>query len=166
MKKIGILMALLFFTAYAHAQQGLAFPFQGGKQVMMDYFKNHITIPQELSKRAASGAVIFKFTADEKGAIKKIIVYYADDLALVQPLIDAIRQSDRKWIIPDNEKLHDFILPVNITYTAPAGNTDAAQKAAYAYAIGRKPVLSYDQVPLDMATLLPAVVLKYELQAQ
>ncbi len=160
-------MLLILSAVYVKAQQGLAFPFQGGKQVMMNYFKGHITIPQELNKKAASGAVVFKFTADDKGAIKKVIVYYADDLTLVQPLIDAIKQSDRKWIIPDGEKLHDFLLPVTITYTAPAdGSTASAQKAAYNYAINRKPVISYDQVPLDMVTLLPAVVVSYELKTE
>jgi hypothetical protein len=164
MKKL-MFIGLLFISAIAaKAQTGLAFPFQGGKQVMMDYFKNHITVPAELTSKAAAGTVVFKFTADEQGAIKKIIVYYADDLRLTQPLIEAIKQSDHKWIIPDKEKLHDFIIPFNITYTAPAGGGSAkAKQAIYDYYAGRKPVLTYNQIPLDMVTLLPAITVNYDL---
>ena len=80
-------IGLMFLSAITvKAQTGLAFPFQGGKQVMMDYFKTHITIPAELSNKAAAGTVIFKFTADEQGAIKKIIVYYSSGLRVNQPL--------------------------------------------------------------------------------
>ncbi|GAB2703615.1 hypothetical protein GCM10027037_31830 [Mucilaginibacter koreensis] len=164
MKKILFIGLLFLSTIAAKAQTGLAFPFQGGKQVMMDYFKTHIAIPAELSNKAAAGTVIFKFTADEQGSIKKIIVYYADDLRLTQPLIEAIKQSDRKWIIPDKEKLHDFILPFNIAFNAPAAGTSAkAQQAVYEYYASRKPVLTYNQVPLDMVTLLPAVTVNYDL---
>jgi hypothetical protein len=162
MKNLIIALGILLTTLSVKAQQQLAFPFQGGKQVMMDYFKNNIKINPDIAKKAATGLVVFKFTADQNGAIKKIIVYYADDLLLTQPLIDAIKQSDRKWIIPDKEKLHDFIIPFSISFNAPATGSAAAQKALYSYYTSRKPVISYDQVPIDMATLLPTIVVDYD----
>lgn len=145
------------------AQQELAFPFQGGKQVMMDYFAKAVVINPEMAKRAANGSAVFKFTADEKGTIKKIIVYYADDIMLTQPLIDALKQSDHKWIIPDREKLHDFIIPFAINFNMPAKSTPGVQKALYNYYESRKPVITYNQVPLDMATLLPTITVTYDI---
>lgn len=163
MKKLLVLITFTLASLGLKAQDGLAFPFQGGKQVMMDYFKNNIIISPDMARKAVSGVVIFKFTADQQGAIKKIIVYYADDVLLTQPLIEAMKQSDHKWIIPDKEKLHDFILPFNIAFNIPPTATAATQKAVYNYYTGRNAVLSYDQVPLDMATLLPAVTINYNL---
>ncbi len=163
MRKLLIIAAVLFTALGAAAQPQLAFPFQGGKQVMMDYFKNNIVIGPDFAQKAASGTVIFKFTADQKGTIKKIIIYYADDVLLAQPLIDAIKKSDHKWIIPDNEKLHDFIIPFTVAFNTPAANVAHTQKSLYNFYTGRKPIMSYDQVPLDMATLLPAVTVRYDL---
>ncbi len=163
MKKAIIIIGLLLSTLWVKAQEGLAFPFQGGKQVMMDYFKRTIVISPELAKKAANGTVIFKFTADEKGAIKKIIVYYADDVMLTQPLIEALKQSDHKWVIPDKEKLHDFIIPFTIAFNIPAATTPGMQRALYNYYTGRNAINTYNQVPLDMATLLPTITVNYDI---
>lgn len=163
MKRLLIAFGILLSTLGVNAQQQLAFPFQGGKQVMIDYFKNNIKIGAEISGKAANGLVIFKFTADQEGTIKKIIVYYADDLLLTQPLIEAIKLSNKKWIIPDKEKLHDFIIPFSINFNTPADGSATAQKAVYTYYANRKPVVSLDQVPIDMATLLPTVTVSYDL---
>lgn len=131
---------------------------------MAQFFKDSVVISPQLIAQRATGTAVFKFTADEKGTIKKIIIYYADDIALTQPIIAALQKSNHKWIIPDHEKLHDFIIPFNIGFTPPATTVPGLQKAMYNYYSRRKPVVSLDQVPLDMATLLPAVTINYLLQ--
>lgn len=163
MKKLFIVALMLTIAYTATAQQQLAFPFQGGKQIMMQFFKENITIPPALSKQKANGLAIFKFTADPQGNIRKIIVYYADDVALTPPLIEALRKSAQKWIIPDKEKQHDFILPISIKFNQPAMETVALDKSVYAYYNKRHPLMAFDQIPIDMATLLPAVVISYDI---
>lgn len=163
MKKILLFAAILLTGFFAKAQETLAFPFQGGKDAMNHFFKDSVIVSQPLVKNRASGTAVFKFTADENGAIKKIIIYYADDIALTQPLIEALRRSNKKWVIPNHEKLHDFIIPFSINFNPPAVPSSAFNKAVYNYHVRRKPVVSYDQVPLDEATLLPAVSIKYDI---
>jgi hypothetical protein len=163
MKRIILFIAISLTCFYVKAQEQLAFPFQGGKDVMARFFKDSLVVTPQIISQKATGTAVFKFTADEKGEIKKIIIYYADDLLLTQPIIEALRKSNKKWIIPDREKLHDFIIPFNITFTPPATAGAALQKAVYNFNINRKPVVSYDQVPLDMATLLPTVIVNYSL---
>ncbi len=163
MKKVAVLAVALFLTFNCFAQEQLAFPFQGGKDVMAKFFKDSLTVSPQLITQKATGTAVFKFTADEKGAIKKIIIYYADDIRLTQPIIEALKKSNRKWVIPDHEKFHDFIIPFNISFTPPAIPNAALQKAVYNFSIHRKPVVTTDQVPLDMATLLPTVTVNYDL---
>jgi hypothetical protein len=161
MKKIFLLAITLLSFTCAMAQEELAFPFQGGKDVMTRFFKDSLVVsPQIIAKRAV-GTAVLKFTADDKGSIKKIIIYYADDLVLTQPIIEALKKSNKKWIIPDREKFHDFIIPFTINFIPPATGVAAAQRALYDFYSHRKPVLAYNQVPLDMATLLPTVVINY-----
>jgi hypothetical protein len=163
MKKLLLLITISLTCLYANAQEQLAFPFQGGKEVMSRFFKDSLLVTQQIIAQKATGTAVFKFTADEKGEIKKIIIYYADDIQLTPPIIEALKKSNRKWIIPDREKLHDFIIPFNITFTPPATAGAALQKAVYNFSTHRRPVVSFDQVPLDMATLLPAVTINYTL---
>lgn len=163
MKKILIFFAAFLFAAPCFAQQELAFPFQGGKDVMNRFFKENINVSSDIVKRKATGIAVFKFTADTAGTIKKIIIYYADDMSLVTPIIDALKKSNGKWIIPFREKTRDFIIPFNINFKFPATTGAALQKAVYDFHRSRKPVLSNDQVPLDMATLLPTVSVIYEI---
>jgi hypothetical protein len=157
MKKIILFIFLFFNCICSFAQEQLAFPFQGGKEVMANFFKDSLTITPAIKSLKATGAAVFKFTADENGEIKKIIIFYADDIRLTPPIIEALKKSNRKWVIPNHEKLHD------ITFTPPATAGAALQKAVYNFSVGRKPVVTYDQVPLDMATLLPAVNINYTL---
>jgi hypothetical protein len=164
MKKILLIAAILLTGFYTKAQEQLAFPFQGGKEIMAKFFTDSVVVSPQLIARKATGTAVFKFTADEKGTIKKIIIYYADDIALTQPIITALQKSNHKWIIPDHEKLHDFIIPFSIGFTLPATPGPALQKAMYNFYSHRKPVVALDQVPLDMATLLPAVTINYELK--
>ncbi len=144
------------------AQEQLAFPFQGGKDIMTRFFKDSLTVSPAIKQKKASGLAVFKFTADEKGGITKIIVYYADDAVLISPIVDALKKSNHKWIIPDREKSHDFIVPFSINFNLPVTATAELQKGIYNFYRNRKPIISNNQVPLDMATLLPTVLIKYE----
>ncbi|HWZ36645.1 MAG TPA: hypothetical protein VNW51_10815 [Mucilaginibacter sp.] len=164
MKNILLIAAILLTTHFAKAQETLAFPFQGGKDAMNHFFKDSVIVSQQLIKSRANGTVIFKFTADESGAIKKTIIYYADDILLTQPLIEALKRSNKKWIIPNHEKVHDFIIPFSINFNPPAVAGATLNKVVYNYHTHRKPVISYDQVPLDEATLLPAVSINYDIR--
>lgn len=163
MKKAVLSCLALLLALSCYAQQPLAFPFQGGRDVMRQFFKDNIEVPKTIVDRKASGTVVFKFTADTTGSIKKIIIYYADDVALTEPLIAALKKSDRKWVIPFREKMHDFIIPFNIGFTPPATANAALQKAIVDFHKSRQPILAEDQVPLDLATLLPAITVRYKL---
>ncbi|SDP87118.1 hypothetical protein SAMN05428975_3203 [Mucilaginibacter sp. OK268] len=163
MKKIILLSAAILLSAYCKAQTELAFPFQGGGAVMTRFFRDSLKVSPEIIKKKASGTAVFKFTADEKGTIKKIIVYYADDYVLTLPIIEALKKSNHKWVIPDHEKLHDFIIPFSISFNPPAMASNATIKEAYKFYSQRKPIISYNQVPLEYATLLPTVVVSYDI---
>ena len=163
MKNILLVIAIALLSLNAKAQETLAFPFQGGKEVMAKFFKDSLVVSPQLIAKKATGTAVFKFTADEKGTIKKIIIYYADDIMLTPPIIEALKRSNHKWVIPDHEKLHDFIIPFNVSFNTPAISNTALQKAVYNYNTHKKPVITTDQVPLDMATLLPTVSVNYDI---
>jgi hypothetical protein len=145
------------------AQQQLAFPFQGGAPAMTQFFKDSVTVSPEIIKIKANGTVVFKFTADQKGTIQKLVIYYADDAILAPPLIAALKKSNHKWVVPDNEKSHDFILSFTIGFTPPPVGSPSPQKAVYNFYAKHKPILSTNQVPLDNVTLLPTVVVNYKI---
>jgi hypothetical protein len=163
MKRTLLAIAILFTSICCNAQQTVSFPFQGGSSIFNRFFKDSLTVSPEIIQKRATGTVIFKFTADSKGTIKKIIVYYADDYLLTAPLIEALKKSNHKWIIPDNENLHDFIITFSINFNPPAGTDDNLNAAVYNFNVNRKPIISHDQVPIDDATLLPTVVVNYDL---
>ena len=142
--------------------QELAFPFQGGNSVMTQFFKDSLKVSPQIIRAKASGLVIFKFSADEKGNIKNLVIYYADDAILAPPAIEALKKSNHKWIIPDNEKLHDFILPFLISFNAPNNVDRDTQNQQLNYLAKHKPIQSRDQIPLNLTTLLPAIVVKYD----
>jgi hypothetical protein len=162
MKKIVLFTIAVLSSIYCKAQTELAFPFQGGGTVMARFFRDSLKVSPEIIKKKATGTAVFKFTADEKGTIKKIIVYYADDYLLTLPIIDALKKSNHKWVIPDHEKFHDFIIPISISFNPPAMASNATIKDAYKFYSQRKPIISYNQVPLEYATLLPTVVVSYD----
>jgi hypothetical protein len=163
MKKTILIALAVFSSLYSMAQTELAFPFQGGAPVMSTFFKDSVQVSAAIISKKATGTAVFKFTADERGTIKKIVIYYADDYILTTPIIDALKKSNHKWIIPDHEKTHDFVLPFSIGFNAPAVSTKALEKRVYDFYTHRKPILSTNQVPLDNATLLPTVVINYDL---
>ncbi len=160
MRKI-LLIITLFISMHCMAQQQLAFPFQGGSKVMMQFFKDSLKVSAPIMRAKATGMVIFKFSADEKGNIKNLVIYYADDAILAPPAIEALKKSTKKWIIPDNEKLHDFILPFLIRFDSPDSANKDTQNQQLNFFAKRTPILSHDQIPLNLTTLLPAIVVNY-----
>ena len=162
MKKISLSIIALLISFGCFAQEELAFPFQGGKEAMNRFFKDSLIVTQDIIHKKAVGVVLFKFTADIKGNIKKTIIYYADDAILAVPIIEAIKKSNHKWIIPNHEKAHDFIVPFYIRYNLPENPNADLQNAAYDNYRNRRPILPNDQIPLDMATLLPAITINYD----
>jgi hypothetical protein len=160
MKKLLTIIAV-FISINTFAQQNLAFPFQGGNKAMMQFFKDSLQVTPEIKQAKATGLVIFKFSADEKGSIKNLVIYYADDAILAGPVVEALRKSDHKWIIPDNEKLHDFLFPVLIKLNATDNDNVETQNALHHFYVKRKPILTKDQVPLNLTTLLPQIVVSY-----
>jgi hypothetical protein len=163
MKKALLSIIIIFQAVCCMAQEQLAFPFQGGKEVMNSFFKDSLAVSPEIIQRKATGTVIFKFTADEKGKISKIVIYYADDAVLVPPIIEALKKSNHKWIIPDHEKFNDFILTFSYNFNPPALESKTVKNEVYKYNISHKPISSTDQIPLDQATLLPTVKLNYDI---
>ncbi len=161
MKKILMLFAAVTISGVAMAQKTLAFPFQGGQGVMTQFFKDNFVASNDITRQNASGVVILKFTADLRGNIKKIIVYYAEDFSLAQPAADMLKKSDHKWIIPDGEKIRDFILTLNISYNEPLKNQAEAQVKFAKFYSQRSPIVTNNQIPLDTVTLLPVIELKY-----
>lgn len=145
------------------AQEQLAYPFQGGKDIMTRFFKENVIVSPEIIQKRATGLVIFKFTADEKGKITKMIIYYADDSILAEPVINAIKKSNRKWVIPNYEKFHDYIIPFQFSFNPPAADSINVEKPFYDAYRNRAPITTSNQVPLDLATLLPAVIVKYDI---
>lgn len=161
MKKIAFLLFL--FSGLHGFGQELAFPFQGGSRVMAQFFKDSLVVSRDIRRARASGMVVFKFSADEKGFIRNLVVYYADDAMLAVPAVQALKKSAQKWIIPDNEKLHDFILPFSIRFQASESNSRETAEAAQDFYMRRRPIVSHDQIPLNQATLLPPVVITYSI---
>ena len=163
MKKL-IIFALLLSSFCANAQEDLAFPFPGGGAVRSSFFRDNLTVSPEIIAKKAAGVAVIKFTADVNGNIQKLVIYYADDYLLTIPAIEALKKSTKKWIIPNKEKFHDFIIPFSINFNNPATGVAEVQKAAYEFYRKRRPIVANDQIPLNAATLLPTVVVKYDIQ--
>ena len=163
MKKIIVAAITSLLCLHCMAQEQLAFPFQGGKDIMTRFFKDSLEVSDGIIQKKATGSVILKFTADTKGSISKIIVYYAEDAVLVACVIDAIKKSNHKWVIPAHEKYYDFILPVIFAFNKPPTVGPDIRKAVYDYNRNHKAIFSTDQIPLNLATLLPAVMVNYDL---
>ncbi|QHS54591.1 hypothetical protein GWR56_03150 [Mucilaginibacter sp. 14171R-50] len=163
MKKL-IVIALLLSSFYVKAQEELAFPFQGGVPVMNRFFKDSLVVSPDIIAKKAAGVAVIKFTADVNGNLSKLVIYYADDYLLTVPAVAALKKSTKKWIIPNKEKFHDFIIPFSINFNNPASGVADVQKAAYDFYKARRPIVATDQIPLNSATLLPTVVVKYDIQ--
>jgi hypothetical protein len=164
MKRIILTAIVLAISAHCFAQEQLAFPFQGGKQAMAQFFKDSLYVSQDIAQKKATGTACIKFSVNQRGAISKIVVYYADNAILVQPAVDALRKTNHKWVISSNEKIHDFIIPFVFSFNPPDADNGEVQKALYNNYRARAPIQSIDQVPLDMTTLLPPVAINYDMQ--
>ena len=162
MKKTLLFITAVLLTVNCMAQGQLTFPFQGGREAMAQFFKDSLNVSENIIQKKATGTAVFKFTANERGTITKIVVYYADDYVLTAPIIDALKKSNHKWIIPDREKAHDFIIPFNFVFNSLAGDNPDLQKAVYDNYRNRNPIVTNDQVPLNETTLLPVVVVSYD----
>jgi hypothetical protein len=162
MKKVFLFAITILLSVSAMAQEQLAFPFQGGKEIMMRFFTENVIVPKDAVKKRVAGTVVFKFTADENGALSKIVIYYADDLALTPFIVEALKKSSSKWIIPNKEKFHDFILPFSIRHNTPVTGIAEVQKSHYDFYKNSKPFVSTDQIPLNEASLLPTVIVNYD----
>jgi hypothetical protein len=158
-----IAILMLSLSVRSQAQDKLIFPFQGGITIMQRFFKDSLTVSPGIIQKRAAGTVTFKFTADQSGIIKNIIIFYADDILLTPPLIEALRKSSHQWIIPDNEKLHDFIITFSVNFNPPVTGNGATAAAYYKFYKQRNPIISSDQVPLGSATLLPTVMVNYDI---
>jgi hypothetical protein len=162
MKKLPLFAIALLFSVSCMAQDQLSFPFQGGKDIMTRFFNENVIVPKDVVKKRVAGTVVFKFTADENGALSKIVIYYADDLALTPFIVEALKKSSSKWIIPNKEKVHDFILPFTIRHNTPVKGVAEVQKTHYEFFKNSKPFVSTDQIPLNEASLLPTVIINYD----
>ena len=162
MKKVFLFTITILLSINCIAQEQLSFPFQGGKEIMTRFFKENLIVPKDAVKKRITGTAIFKFTADENGALSKIVIYYADDLALAPFIIEALKKSSSKWIIPNKEKFHDFILPFSIRHNTPVTGAAEVQKSHYDFYKNSKSFVSADQIPLNEASLLPAVIVNYD----
>lgn len=162
MKKVSLFAITLLLSVSCMAQEQLSFPFQGGKDIMTRFFKDSVSVPKALIKKRATGTAIFKFTADENGVLSKIVIYHADDLALTPFIIEALKRSSKKWIIPNKEKFHDFILPFLIRHNTPTTGVTEVQKTHYDFYKNSKPFTAADQIPLNEASLLPTIIINYD----
>jgi len=161
MKRLSLLITTILISISCFAQQQLAFPYKGGKDKMVKFFKDSLVVSQDIINRRITGVVIFKFTADDKGDVSKTIVFYADDANLTIPVIAAIKKTSGNWTLTAGEKSHDFLLPVYIRYNLPENDDPSLQKSALSNYRNKHPIFTNNQVPLDMATLLPAVTISY-----
>lgn len=163
MKKITLFAITFLISVSCMAQEQLAFPFQGGKDIMTRFFTESIIVPKDAAKKRITGTAIFKFSADTSGTLSKIVIYYADDLALTPFIVEALKKSSGKWIIPNREKVHDFILPFSIRHNTPVTGIAEVQKSHYDFYKNSKPFVSADQIPLNEASLLPTVIINYDI---
>jgi hypothetical protein len=163
MKKNILFIAFTLLSVYGMAQKKSPFPFRGGKEHMMQFLKDSLVVSPQIMKEKATGTVVFKFTSDQLGNVTKIVVYYADDAVLVQPVIDVLKKSNRKWVLPDDVKVNDYLITFTFNFNPPAAASRELQKEVYNYISNRKPILFTNQALLDLTTLLPTIVINYDL---
>lgn len=163
MKKTLLFIALISLSFNVMAQKKSAFPFKGGVEHMMNFFKDSLIVPQHLIDRRATGVVIFKFTADALGRVSKLVLYYADDAILTQPVVDALKRSSGKWDIPPGVNTNDYLITFSFSFTPPAAAGTDLVNAVYDYTINRKPIVFPNQFLTDEGILLPTVMVTYDI---
>ena len=130
---------------------------------MMNFFKDSVVVSQDMIARKATGTVTFKFSADARGRVSKMVLYYADDAVLAQPVIDALKRSSGKWDIPAGVNTNDFLITFSFSFVPPAAAGTDLVNAVYNYTIYHKPVTAANQLLTDDAILLPTVMVSYDI---
>lgn len=149
-------------TQQVQPKKELPAPFKGGIDSMFRFFKENLKVSPEIMKAKASGAAIIKFSAEKKGMLTSIVVYYADDYLLTQPAIDALRRTNGKWDMPAEVDSYDFVIQFVYNYKPTGVIKSATSKAILDYYQHHKPIVAPNQVPLKHATLLPTIVVDYQ----
>ncbi|PTQ95562.1 hypothetical protein C8P68_10567 [Mucilaginibacter yixingensis] len=162
MKKLFLMLMAVMAFGRVMAQAEMDFPFQGGKDVMTDFFAKNILVSDQIRSHANTGLVVMKFTSDVQGSIIKMVVYYADDANLTIPVVAALKATNGKWIIPARQKTYDFIIPFSFSMNKPDAKSS---KAILQYLGHRTPITADDQIPLNTVTLLPTVKVVYDFLA-
>lgn len=155
-------IALLLISVCGKAQNQSPFPYKQGSEAMMKFFKDTLVVSPDLVARKITGTVVLKFSADANGTISRIVVYYADDVSLAQPVIDALKKTNHQWNIPANNKLYDYLLSFTINYNMPDSSNADLKDQIYKALAQRKQITATNEVPLGPVTLLPNVVVTYE----
>jgi hypothetical protein len=163
MKKTLLIIILASLTLTGFAQKKLAFPFKGGKEHMVNFFKDSLIVSQGIIDRKAYGIVVIKFSADPLGRVSKMVVYYADDPVLIQPAVDALKRSDKHWIIPTGASSTDYLVTFSYSFNPPAAPSADLQAAVYDYNINRKPITFNNESLVENGILLPTVVVNYDI---
>jgi hypothetical protein len=163
MKKTLLFIALLSLSLCGMAQKKSVFPFKGGVEHMMNFFKDSVIVSQDVIQRKATGAVMFKFTADALGRVSKIVLYYADDAVLAQPAADALKRSSGKWDIPVGVNNNDYLITFSFSFVPPAAAGVDLVNAVYDYTVNHKPITFSNQLLTDDAILLPTVLVSYDI---
>jgi hypothetical protein len=163
-KSVLIVTVLLLASVCSKAQDQAPFPYKGGSDAMIKFFKDSLPITPDMAFRKTTGTVVLKFSADASGAISRIVVYYADDVSLAQPAIDALNKTNHQWLIPPNRKLYDYLLSVTVYFNMPDNASPELKDAFYKFYAQRKQITAPNEVPLGEVTMLPNVVVTYDVQ--
>jgi hypothetical protein len=163
MKKNILSIVFILLSFYGIAQKRTPFPFKGGKEHMANFFKDSLIVSHDIIQKKATGLVVFKFTSDQLGNISRLVVCYADDPILLPPVIEALKKSNHRWVIPNGEQFNDFIITFSYSFNTPAASSDEVQKAVYDYISNRRPIISENQSLLENGILLPTVVVNYDI---
>src|ERR1700743_1178059 len=151
MKKTVLFIALFCLSLGAFAQKqddAPVFPFKGGIEHMMSFFRDSTIVSQGIIHRKGTGLVTVKFSCDPLGRVSRIVVCYADDVSLAQSAIDALKRSNGRWEIPIHFKSYDYLITFSFNFSPPASPSTDLENAVYDYAINRKPVATTNQLPL------------------
>jgi hypothetical protein len=163
MKKTLLLIALLSVALCGMAQKKSSFPFKGGVEHMMAFFKDSLIVSQDIIQRKASGTVTFKFSADALGRVSKIVLYYADDAVLAQPAADALKRSGGKWDIPVGTASNDYLITFSFNFIPPAAAGVDLVNAVYDYSVNHRPITFPNQFLMENGILLPTVAVNYDI---
>jgi len=163
MKKTLLFITLLSISLCGMAQKKSSFPFKGGVEHMMAFFKDSLIVSQEIIQRKATGTVTFKFSADALGRVSKIVLYYADDVVLVQPAAEALKRSGGKWDIPVGMPSNDYLITFSFSFIPPAAGGVDLVNAVYDYNVNHKPITFPNQFQMENGILLPTITVNYDI---